>query len=202
MLTNLGETAPPAMATLDGLLAQIDRESLHDQVELLPSPRSREKVAGAVKHLVFALAGMHYALPLDNVLEIQRLPRMTVLPNVPDWLLGVTNVRGEITSVVDLRTLLGMPPLEDVTDQRWVVIRSTREDVSLGLVVDRVAGIRGIVADEVKPCSSMLSGVMADFVRGLVARDKLTIAVLDANRILASSELRQFDAAWNDESPA
>ncbi len=199
MLTNPAESLSPAMLSLDGLLAQIDRETVRDSLDLHHEPRNHEAAAGTVKHVIFILGEMLYAVPLGNVLEIQRRPKCASLPNVPDWLCGVANVRGDILSVVDLRALLGLPVLEELSEQRWIVVRSIQEEISVGLLVDRVVGIRGFAAEELKPCTAMLSGALANFVRGLVVRDNRTVAVLDVDRVLASPELRQFEADWNDE---
>ena len=181
--------------SLERLIAQIDSEAVRGSQGPLSELPRRESAANLAKHMVFALAGTLYAVPLANVLEIQRPPRITTLPHVPEWLRGVTNMRGEVLSVVDLRMLLGLPASEDSKTERLLVMQSTREEIAVGLVVDQVVGIRGIGADALQPCSALLSGLMANFIRGVVEQDGCLIAVLDVNRVLASPELRQFELA-------
>lgn len=156
---------------------------------------SGEPTANRLKHVLFVLEGTQYAVPLGNVLEIQRLPQITALPHVPAWLRGVTNMRGDILSVVDLRMLLGIAPAERSGDERMVVVKSTSEEIAIGWIVDRVVGIRWIVEGESKPCSTLMTGPVASFIQGIVQREGQLIAVLDVNRVLGSPELRQFELA-------
>src|SRR5439155_2655815 len=62
----------------------------------------------AARYLAFDLARATYAVPLDHVREIDRVPAITPLPNVADWLVGAANLRGEILSVVDFASFLGL----------------------------------------------------------------------------------------------
>ncbi len=188
--------AAPEALSLQSLLAQIDRETNHGPLSELPNAPQQEPVSPAVKHVLFMLNESHYAVPLANVLELQRLPHITLLPNVPDWLRGVMNLRGDVLSVVDLRSLLGLPVAESSVSQRLIVVRSTREEIATGWVVDRVLGIRGIADEELKPCSTLMTGPAASFLSGVVERDARLIAVLDVNRVLSSPEMRQFEPTW------
>ena len=190
--------AAPEALSLQGLLAQIDRETSHDPLSELPNAPRRESANPAAKHVLFVLNEAHYAVPLANVLELQRLPHITTLPHVPDWLRGVTNLRGDVLSVVDLRSLLGLPPAESNISQRLIVVRSTREEISTGWIVDRVTGIRGIAAEDLKPCSTLMTGPAVSFLSGVVERDARLIAVLDVNRVLSSPEMRQFEPTWQE----
>lgn len=190
-------TAPEALS-LQVLLAQIDRETTRDLEGTSPDEPVREFVNPAVKHVVFVLNDSYYAVPMVNVLELQRLPNITLLPHVPDWLRGVTNLRGDVLSVVDLRSLLGLPVAAGTVSQRLIVVRSTREEIATGWVVDRVIGIRGIASEDLKPCSTLMTGTAASFLSGIVEQDAHLIAVLDVNRVLSSPEMRQFEPTWQE----
>lgn len=187
--------APDALS-LQSLLAQIDRETQQVPLAELPYEPQRASAPPAAKHVLFSLNAAHYAVPLANVLELQRMPHITVLPNVPDWLHGVTNLRGEVLSVVDLRSLLGLPAAESSASKRLIVVRSTREEISTGWIVDQVLGIRGIAAEDLKPRSTLMAGPAASFLSGVVEQDTHLIAVLDVNRVLSSPEMRQFEPTW------
>jgi purine-binding chemotaxis protein CheW len=128
--------------------------------------------------------------------ELQRLPHITPLPSVPEWLRGVTNLRGEVLSVVDLRSLLGLAAPESSVAQRLIVVRSTLEDIATGWIVDRVIGVRGLAAEDLQPCSTLTSGAAMRFLSGIVECEDRLIAVLDVNRVLSSPEMRQFEPTW------
>ncbi|MFM9963148.1 MAG: chemotaxis protein CheW [Planctomycetaceae bacterium] len=197
-MSTTAAAATPDALSLQDLLAQIDLEASHDSLGTGNETPRRVTANPATKHVVFMLHEAHYAVPLSNVLELQRLPHITALPHVPDWLRGVTNMRGEVLSVVDLRSLLGMPPIDNSASQRLIVVRSTREEISTGWIVDRFVGIRSIAAEDLKPCSTLMTGPAVSFLSGIVERDARLVAVLDVNRVLSSPEMRQFEPTWQE----
>lgn len=178
--------------SLHELAAKIARETLGRATDT----RDAETVNPGVKHVLFVLNETQYAVPMENVLELQRLPRITPLPSVPAWLRGVTNLRGEVLSIVDLRSLLGLPVAETHVSQRLVVVHSMLEEIATGWIVDHVIGMRRLMTDDMLPASTLTTGASARFVSGLVEYDGQLIAVLDVNRILSSPEMRQFEPGW------
>lgn len=187
------KTAPAKELSLHEFAATIARETLGiSSADLAPDDAS-----SGVKHVLFVLDDTPYAVPLENVLELQRLPRITPLPSVPNWLLGVTNLRGEILSVVDLRSLLGLSPAESsAVSQRLVVVRSTAEEIATGWIVDRMIGVRRLAVDDIQPSSTLTVGAAVRFLSGIVDYEDQLIAVLDVNRVLSSPEMRQFEPTW------
>lgn len=145
------------------------------------------------RHIIFALDGTSYALPLANMLEIARPPSITPLPFAPGWLLGIANLRGDIISLVDLRAFLGMTPLIVSRQTRMIVVRSSADGMTTGLLVDGVRKIRRLdtaalvtpPADRERP---------AAFSRATVELEDDVVALLDINRLLSSTEMRQFDS--------
>ncbi len=181
-----------AELSLYELAAKIARETLGS----LPDTQPAEEESSSVKHVLFVLDDTQYAVPMENVLELQRLPRITPLPGVPDWLRGVTNLRGDVLSVIDLRSMLGLPAVESSTSQRLIVVRSTFEEIVTGWVVDRVIGIRHLATENVQPTSTLATGASTNFLNRVVEHDHHQIAVLDVNRVLASPEMREFEPMW------
>ncbi len=147
----------------------------------------------ADQHVVFRLAGNTYAVPIDNVLEISRLPGVTSVPNVPDWVLGLVNVRGDIVSLVDLRDFLGQGHSVFNALSRMLVVRARTEELTAGLMVDEVLGIRFITADRI--CAPDLSSddPVVSYLRGVVDADGKLLVVLDLDRLLLSAEMKQFE---------
>lgn len=186
------KAAPPEELSLHELAAKIARETLGTS----SADRIPEDASAGKKHVLFVLDGTQYAVPMENVLELQRLPRITPLPSVPDWLRGVTNLRGEVLSVVDLRSLLGLSQAESSMSQRLVVVRSTVEEIATGWIVDRMIGVRRLAMDDMQPSSTLTIGAAVRFLSGIVDYEGQLIAVLDVNRVLSSPETRQFEPTW------
>ena len=174
--------------------------SLLDAISALPSaPEEPQAPAAApvaarpaARYVLFSVAGAHYAVPQPHVTELDRVPAFTFVPNVPDWVRGITNRRGDILSVVDTRTLLGIERLA-AGSGRMLVVRLLDDSCSLGLLVDEVHQIVSVPPDEVRLPGPGLDGPLAPFLAGLVELDQRTVAVLDLDRFLRSPLLRQFD---------
>jgi chemotaxis signal transduction protein len=147
------------------------------------APQELDGAAGD-PHLICALRDEEFALPLSDVLEVLRFPPVTQTPHTPDWLLGVTNRRGEILSVVDLAAFLGRPTAAPSPGRRLVVVRSRRDDLTTAFVVDRLCGLRTLPPDEMAPAAE------APFVRGACG----PAAVLDLDGMLESPRLRRLES--------
>jgi purine-binding chemotaxis protein CheW len=145
-----------------------------------------------VRYVLFRVADAHYAVQQEFVTELDRVPRITVVPNVPAWIRGITNRRGDILSVVDTRTLLGLERL-GAGNGRVLVVRLLDDTCSLGLLVDDVLQILEVSREEVRAPGSGLEGMLAPYLTGLFALEERTVAVLDLDRLLRSPLIRQFD---------
>jgi len=88
----------------------------------------------------FQVGGMSLVAPLDDIAEVITLPRITGVPRVRDWLLGLANVRGRLVPIVDLHQFLGMPATLPVSHWRVLVVEDG--DVVTGLVVEQLLGMQ------------------------------------------------------------
>jgi purine-binding chemotaxis protein CheW len=192
-----GDAAAGGGPRLDELIAEIDREqeALGPPSHLVAEAAGRRLAAATRKFVVFVLADTHFAVPLEDVLEIQRLPRITTIPSVPDWVLGVTNLRGEILSVVDLRALLGIGDPGHGPGGLIMVVRSSDQELTTALVVDRVPGMTSLPPDRIVAPTSAVDARISPYMRGVAEdRDRLLV-VLDLDELLLSREMRQFQQA-------
>jgi chemotaxis signal transduction protein len=183
---------------LDALMAQLELDFRGaGPIQLLGAERiaRRRLAATQTKCVVTRLENNVLALPMDHVVEILTPPAITPLPNVPDWLLGVANLRGEIVSVCDFRQYLGYPSVSRDTRQRVVVVRSREEEMSTGLLVDRVDGIRGLSVDTGTAPRIDLPASVQELVRSPILQDGTIYLMLDMERLLTSSMLRQLGTA-------
>lgn len=182
--------ASPAPATLLDAVAATDR--------LLESRLATEAAAttgDAAPHQRFVLlrlASTHYAVAEAYVTELERVPQITLVPHVPHWMRGVTNMRGDILSVIDMRTLLGLDASAPAT-ARMLVVRLLDEPFAAGLLVDGVDRIVAVPSDHITAPASPLAGPLAPFLGGVFHIGERLVAVLDLERLLRSSEIRQFD---------
>lgn len=186
-----GAPAPaPAPASLLEAISALPSTQIDEPQA--PAPAAPAPARQAARYVLFTVAGAHYAVPQPHVTELDRVPAFTFVPNVPDWVRGITNRRGDVLSVVDTRTLLGIERLA-AGSGRMLVVRLLDDSCSLGLLVDEVHQIVTVPAEDVRAPGPGLDGPLAPFLAGLVELDSRTVAVLDLDRFLRSPLLRQFD---------
>lgn len=188
MTTTAAVTLLDAISARDRELAAIDR----------PLAAATPAAQPPDRYVLLSIASGHYAIAEAYVTELERVPRITMVPQTPAWLRGVTSVRGDIVSVIDMRAFLQLDAAPAAA-ARLLVVRLLDESFSAGLIVDGVDRIVGIPAATIQAPASPLEGPLAPFLAGVCDVSDRLVAVLDLDRFLRSSEIRQFDEAKDSE---
>jgi purine-binding chemotaxis protein CheW len=144
------------------------------------------------RHVVFSVGSTEYAVPILTVSEVVRPLKITPVPNVPEWVLGVANLRGDIISVVDLRLLFGQAAPESLPSNRMLVVHSQNEEVTTGLIVDRASGIFDLPQEQIRSPSAPIDDKVSPFMQGVSEVNDRLLVVLDLNGLLLSTEMQQF----------
>lgn len=124
-------------------------------------------------------------LDISYVQEINRNQELTRVPLGHPCVRGVMNLRGEVVTMLDLRTLMGLPPGTTSIRNRNLVVKCEGE--SFGLWVDGVADILTIDPQDITPPPSNLSIVEARLIRGVFQAEKSLVMIVDPREILAAS---------------
>ncbi len=170
------EPAAPAVASPGVLPAQADAEKA---VAPAGDDPNTQKQTEEIELLSFNLSGEEYAVMVENVREVLKTRDLTRVPNAPDYILGVTSLRGTMLPVMDLCSRLGLTQAERTDKARIIVVSPDEEDV--GFVVDRVHSVIRVRPDAIKPAPEHVEHG-AEFLRGIVrVGDKLYI-VLDLHK--------------------
>lgn len=151
-----------------------------------------EPTSGTEQFLTFVLGGEEYGVTILQVQGIQGWDRVTPIPNTPDYILGVINLRGAIVPIVDLRRRFGMPAAEFGPTTVVIVVRvahADRNERTLGLVVDAVSEVCNVSAEARKPAPDFGSGIRTDFVMGLATVDQRMVILLDIDRLVSEGLL-------------
>ncbi len=134
-----------------------------------------------IELLSFRLGGEEYAVNVDDVKEVLKNRELTLVPNAPDYILGVTALRGPVLPVIDLCRRLGIPA--GVRDEKSRILVVTVHDEEAGIVVDRVTGVVRISPEAVRPIPETIERG-AEYLRGIARQgDKLYI-LLDIEKAL------------------
>ena len=152
--------------------------------ELAKPPAMADDSVRPVEIVEFTLGTEHYAFPSTLVREVFHLTEITPLPSLPPFVLGVTNVRGRILSVVDLRRLLEFGDTGLTNLNRAIIL--TDGNMELAVLADEVVGVYASDADKWQRTLSTFLGKRAAFLAGVT---KERVVVLDAARLLASKDL-------------
>lgn len=150
-----------------------------------PSETGADPVGDSGEAVVVRLGSGRFAVALDSVAEVGRVPAVTRIPGGPDWLAGVANWRGRLLPVLDLRGLLGADRTPFGGGARLLVL--VDDGISAGIVVDGVEGT-GSLGAQVDEFPAALAGPGATLLRGQVPRDDGPVAVIDPAAVLRLRE--------------
>jgi purine-binding chemotaxis protein CheW len=132
----------------------------------------------------FVLADEKYAVESSFVREVYPFREFTPIPGAPPFVLGVTNVRGQIVSVVDLKKFFGLPE-KGLTDLSKTILISDGE-MEFGLLADTVVGLRHILLRDLQATLPTLTDVRAELLKGVTPA---RVAVLDPARLLSDQRM-------------
>jgi len=158
---------------------------LRERAEALArSTEDREGPDEQVTVVEFRLAHERYALELSYIREVYPLKDVTPLPGVPDFILGIVNVRGQILSIVDIRRFFELPE-RGLTNLNQVILLQS-DDMEFGILADEIIGTRSIPRSAIQTSLPTLTGIRAAYLKG-VTEDRLVI--LDGEKILADEKM-------------
>ncbi len=152
-----------------------------------PPPAGLPALDAPAKFLSFELGTETYGIDIGQVQEVRSYERATPLPNAPAWLLGVTNLRGTIVPIIDLRTRLGMAAPFDARTVTAVLTLSTR---CVGLVVDAVSDVVTLAPESIKPAPALEAhgNVDASFIQGIASVDDRMLILVDITALLSAED--------------
>ena len=144
-------------------------------------------IADASRFLTFCLNNEQYAVPLLKVKEVIALTEVTPVPYSPPHFKGIMNLRGQVVSVIDLRTKLRMPTAEATGESAIIILDLA--PLALGVIVDTVESVLAVAKDEVQPPPDM-GGREVAYITGVTRKDKKLILILDIDKTLSVDDIR------------
>ncbi len=142
--------------------------------------------------VVFELANEFYGIDIAVVESIIKMQEITQLPRTPAYLKGVTNLRGTVLPVIDLRNRFGMETQNDTKQTRVIIV--TMGEVKVGLMVDGVSEVLRISDESIEPLPPMVNSVNSDFLKGIVRLEDRLIILLEVEKVLRVEEQNSLAA--------
>ena len=141
----------------------------------------------------FKIADEEFGVDILSVQEINRMSQITKVPNTPDYIEGVINLRGRIIPVIDLRVKLGMARKEHGKNTRIVVVELNGQ--TLGFIVDEVNEVLRIPKEITEAPPDMVGGMNSDYITSIGKLEDRLLILLDLEKILSTSELNVLETA-------
>ena len=135
------------------------------------------------------VGGETFGIPISQVREIVRVPQITAVPNAPEIVEGVMNLRGRIVPIVDLRKRFRETDIQPNKKNRVVIVEMDGRLV--GLTVNAASEVLKIPPSQVEPPQSFFSDSEIDYVSGIAKLNGRLVILIDLRRILQPGELRQ-----------
>ena len=145
---------------------------------------AKEEKDEYVEVLEFLLAHEMYGVELKYVREVYPLKELTPIPEIPAFVLGVVNVRGQILSVIDIKKFFDLPE-KGLTDLNRVIILHSA-DMEFGILADSIIGVRNILLSEIQTSLPTLTGIREEYLKGVTKEREI---ILDAGKLLSDKSI-------------
>lgn len=156
-----------------------------------------QKITETALYLTFKLGDEVFALDVSQVREVLDLTLITKVPQAPEFMRGVINVRGSVVPVVDMRVKFGLPRTDDTPDTRIIVMELSLdgEMSTLGALADSVHEVVEMEPEQIEPPPKIGMRWKTEFIRGIGKRNDDFIIILDIDRVFSMDELALVDAS-------
>ena len=157
--------------------------------------QQRDEAEDVVQMVGFVVANELFGVNILMVQEIIKEATITAIPDAPDFIVGVINLRGNIIPILDLHKRLKLKAVkQDPTDDTWILILNIGGRVT-GFVVDRVTRVIKVQTKSIRPAPELVvQGLDSDYIRGVCKQDQQLLTILDFNRILLVDEFKKISA--------
>ena len=149
------------------------------------------EITEATQHLTFKLDEEIFAIDISKVREVLEFTTVTKVPQTPDFMCGVINLRGHVVPVVDLRLKFGMSAAEKTVNTCIIIVEVSVDGDStvLGALADSVQEVFDFESDQIEPAPKIGTRLNTDFIRGMGKQDEQFIMILDIDKVFSTDEL-------------
>lgn len=146
----------------------------------------KKGVSDLLQLVSFCLGDEEFGIDILMVQEINRMLDITKVPKSPDFIDGVINLRGRVIPIINLRKRFGLPVKEADKETRIVVVEI--EGNIVGMTVDSVSEVLRLPLDTIEPPPPMVSGVDAEYIKGVAKIGDQLLILLDVSKLLSTKE--------------
>jgi purine-binding chemotaxis protein CheW len=149
------------------------------------------------QYLTFKLDDEVFALGIDKVREVLDYTSVTKVPQTPDFMRGVINLRGSVVPVVDMRLKFGMAKTEKTVNTCIIIVEINLEGETtvLGALADSVQEVLDLEPQQIEPAPKIGTKLRTEFIRGMGKRGEQFIIILDIDKVFSGEELSAVQGA-------
>ena len=137
---------------------------------------------GTLQLVSFRLASEEYGIEITKVQEIILMGEITRVPQTPEYIMGLINLRSTVIPIVDLRLRFGLPQEQTSDETRIMVVNVAGK--TIGIIVDAVSEVLRISQEQIAPPPPTVAGLGREYLTGLVKLEKRLLILLDIDKIL------------------
>lgn len=173
---------------------QSSREDANRQAE------QRDVEQKVQQYLTFLIGGEEYGITLLKVKEIIEYDTVTTVPQTPEWVRGVINLRGNVVPVIDLATKFGLAPSVPGKLTCIVIteVQGEGEPVIIGVMTDSVRQVIDLKPQDIEVPPSFGTSVKVDYLLGMARSGKKFCLLLDTEKVLSTKELLQLQESQQE----
>ena len=161
-------------------------------------------VIEASQFLTFKLSDEIFAVDIAKVREVLDFTTVTKVPQTPEFMRGVINLRGSVVPVVDLRLKFGMSKTEKSVNTCIIIVEVTvdQETAILGCLADSVQEVMDLEPDQIEPAPKIGTRLRTDFIKGMGKRKENFVIILEIDKVFTSDELTQVQESHGESTAA
>jgi purine-binding chemotaxis protein CheW len=152
---------------------------------------SVETINETRQYLSFKLDEEEFALDISKVREVLDFTKITKVPQTPDFMKGVINLRGAVVPVVDLNRKFGIKDTEKTVNTRIIIgeVSIEGDETVLGVLADSVHEVMELEPESIEPAPKIGTRLNTDFIKGMGKRDDEFVMILDIDKVFSAEEL-------------
>ncbi len=152
-------------------------------------------VAGTMQMVGFTVGSEEFCVDILKVQEIIRMVRITHMPNAPEYVEGVINLRGRVIPVIDFRKRMKLPPSDEINEQNRRIVVVAFGSTLVGIVVDKVSQVMKISSEQITATPEVIKGYDSECLMGVGRVGEQLIVLLDLDRMFGQEEAAQLSHA-------
>jgi purine-binding chemotaxis protein CheW len=159
-------------------------------------------VAETSQYLTFKLSDEIFALDISKVREVLDYTTITKVPQTPEFMRGVINLRGSVVPVVDMRLKFGMSKTDKSVNTCIIIVEINvdRETTILGCLADSVQEVMDLEPNQIEPAPKIGTRLKTDFIKGMGKRKENFVIILDIDRVFTSDEISQVQSTHEENA--